>query len=81
MFLFLSFFLGVLSSICFFIVKNEAKDGNNNPWKWESIWSIFLNEYIKGIKNKNKKVIFLGTTAFVLLALAIICFILFPKYG
>jgi len=81
MFLFLSFFLGILSSICFFSVKNEAKDGDNNPWKWESVWNRFMTEYINGIKKKNKKIILLGTTAFALLALAIICFILFTKYN
>ncbi len=81
MFLFLSFFLGILSSICFFSVKNEAKDEDNSPWKWESVWNIFMTEYINGFKKKSKKIILLGTTAIALLALAIICFILFTKYN
>ena len=81
MFLFLSFFFGILSSICFFTVKNEARDENNNPLKWESVWSMFMTEYINGIKKKNKKIILLGTSAIVLLVLAIICFILFPRHN
>lgn len=80
MFQFLAFFFGILSSFCFLRVKNEARDDNNNPWKWEPIWIIFMAEYINGIKKKNKKIIFLGTSGFVLLALAITCFILYPKY-
>lgn len=40
-----------------------------------------MTEYINGIKKKNKKIILLGTTAIALLALAIICFILFTKYN
>ena len=53
--IFTFFFLGILSSICFFSVRNEAKDRDNSPWKWESVWSIFMTEYINGIKKKIRR--------------------------
>jgi hypothetical protein len=74
MFLFLTFFLGILSSICFYSVINKTKDDSKNPMKWVSIWSIFMNEFIEGIRVRNSKVVFLGVAAIVLLVLALICF-------
>ena len=78
MFMFLTFFFSVIHAFLFYEVCDKSENKNNN--QWETWWSIFMNAYISGIRKKDSRIIILGTLSIILLIIAIVCFLLSPKY-